>query len=78
MYYTVTDVQPQENHTLLLTFDGKEQKIFDVSPYLEWGRFSELKDPKKFKNVRVCFDTIEWDKDLDLDPLFLYQESKAQ
>jgi len=43
---------------------------------LSLGKFSELKDPNKFKTVRVNFDAIEWDNHVDLDPEFLYEHSK--
>ena len=77
MYLSIVDVKPLENYQLLLKFENNEEKIFDVNPYLEIGKFQELKDEKLFKTVRVSFDSIEWDKQLDLDPKLLYQKSKA-
>jgi hypothetical protein len=60
-----------------LTFENNEKKIFDMKPYLDKGIFSELKDEKKFRSVRVSFDSIEWCNQADLDPEFLYYKSKA-
>jgi len=77
MYLAVTDVKALDNYQLLLKFENKEEKIFDVSPYLEIGKFQELKNEKLFKTVRVSFDSIEWDNQLDLDPELLYEKSKA-
>ncbi len=77
MYLSVTDVKALDNYRLLLKFENKEEKIFDLTPYLEIGKFQELKDEKLFKTVRVSFDTIEWDNQLDLDPELLYEKSKA-
>ncbi len=77
MYLSIVDVKPLENYQLLLKFENNEEKIFDVTPYLEIGKFQELKDEKLFKTVRVSFDSIEWDNQLDLDPKLLYQKSKA-
>jgi len=77
MYLAVTDVKPLKNYQLLLTFENNEKKIFDMKPYLDKGIFSELKDEKKFKSVRVSFDSIEWCNQADLDPEFLYDKSKA-
>ncbi len=77
MYLSVTDVKALDGYQLLLKFENGEEKIFDVSPYLEIGKFQELKDEKLFKTVRVSFDSIEWDNGLDLDPELLYQKSKA-
>jgi len=75
MYLSVTDVKPLENYKLLLTFENDEQKVFDVTPYLEVGKFSELKDDTLFKSVHICFDSIAWKNQLDLDPELLYSKS---
>ncbi len=77
MYLSVTDVKALDDYQLLLKFENNEEKIFDVKPYLEIGKFKELKNKKLFKTVRVSFDSIEWDNQLDLDPELLYQKSKA-
>ena len=34
-----------------------------------------IKDEKLFKSVKVSFDSIEWDNQLDLDPELLYLKS---
>lgn len=75
MYLSVIDVKPMDNYRLFLTFENNEQKIFDVSPYLEIGKFSELKNKEVFNSVKISFDSIEWSNHLDLDPEILYQKS---
>jgi hypothetical protein len=75
MYLSVKEVKPLSDYLLLLKFENQEEKIFDVKPYLEIGKFQELKDENLFKSVKVCFDSIEWDNQLDLDPELLYQKS---
>jgi len=75
MYLAVKDVKPLENYYLLLKFENNEERIFDVKPYLEIGKFQELKDENLFKSVKVCFDSIEWANQLDLDPELLYEKS---
>ena len=75
MYLAVKGVKPLENYHLLLKFENDEEKIFDIKPYLEIGKFQELKDENLFKSVKVCFDSIEWAKKLDLDPELLYEKS---
>lgn len=76
MYLSVIKVKPLERFKLLLTFENKEKRIFDMSPYLKVGKFSELKDTSLFNTVQVKFDSIEWNNKLDLDPEVLYQKSK--
>lgn len=74
MYLSVKDVKPLEGYKLLLIFENAEERIFDVSPYLNIGKFSELKDSSLFNTVKVKFDTIEWSNGLDLDPELLYKK----
>ncbi|MFZ1632056.1 MAG: DUF2442 domain-containing protein, partial [Anaerolineae bacterium] len=50
-------------------------RLFDMTPYLDVGRFAELKNIEAFKQVSVSFDTVEWENGLDLDPEFLYTRS---
>ena len=59
---------------LSVEFDNGEQGILDMKPYLEFGVFRRLKNQKIFQNVRVAFDTIEWDSSIDLDPEFVYDK----
>ncbi len=77
MYLSVVDVKPLENYNLLLKFENGEERIFDVKPYLEIGKFQELKNTKLFQTVKISFDTIAWENGLDLDPELLYEKSKA-
>ena len=75
MYLAIKDVKPLKNYNLLLKFENNEERIFDVKPYLDIGKFQELRDENLFKSVKVCFDSIEWDNQLDLDPELLYEKS---
>jgi len=76
MYPAVKNVKPLEGYKLLLHFTNGEEKIFDVSPYLNLGKFSELQDQSLFRSVTVSFDTIQWANQLDIDPELLYDKSK--
>ena len=46
----VTNVKPEQDFTLLITFSNGEIKKFDVKPYLEIGIFKELKEVSDFNN----------------------------
>ncbi len=76
MYLAIKNVQPLPNYNLILTFENGEKRQFDMNPYLDYGVFKELKDVSKFNTVRVSFDTIEWENEVDFDPEVLYQYSK--
>ena len=75
MYLAVKEVKPLADYHLLLKFENNEERVFDLNPYLEIGKFQELKDESLFKSVKVSFDTIEWANHLDLDPELLYEKS---
>ena len=77
MYLSIIDVKPLEDYKLLLKFEDEEEKIFDMKPYLDVGKFQELKDENLFKKVKISFDTVEWANGLDFDPEVLYEKSSA-
>ena len=74
MYFSVKNVFALDNYKLLITFENNEKKVFDMSPYLEIGKFAELKENTMFQSVHVSFDSIEWANKLDLDPELLYSK----
>jgi len=74
MYWTVKSVEPLDNYWLFLTFENKEQRYFDMKPLLDTGVFRTLKDPEVFRTVRVAFDSIAWNNDIDIAPETLYHD----
>ncbi len=73
----VTNVKPEQNFNLLITFNNGEIKSFDVKPYLETGLFKELKDLSLFNSVKPFLGSIQWANGVDLCPDTLYLESKV-
>jgi len=73
----VTKVTSEENYRILLEFTNGERREFDVSPYLEKGIFTQLKDKSYFKQVRVSMGTVEWPRGQDFCPDTLFAESKV-
>ena len=69
----VIQAQALDNYKLKIKFSNNEIKEFDVSPYLEKGIFSELKNPSYFNQVRVAFGAVEWpnEQDFSKDTLYL-------
>lgn len=63
----VERVEHSQGYTLkILLSDGREG-IFDVSPYLDKGVFTELQDINYLKQVRVdAFGGIYWPHEQDL------------
>ena len=75
-YPSAIKVVPREDFALAIAFDNGEEGVLDMKPYLAFGVFQKIADYEHFKCVRVAFDTIEWDGDIDLDPEFIYAKCK--
>ncbi len=74
---TVVTVKPENNYKLSITFDNGEKRLFDVTPFLDKGIFSELKNIDYFKKVKVAFGAIEWphEQDFSKDTLYMLSDS---
>jgi hypothetical protein len=72
----VKNVKPVQDFTLLITFNNREEKFFDVKPYLEIGTFKELKDVSMFNSLKTFLGSIQWANGLDLCPDTLYLDGK--
>jgi hypothetical protein len=70
----VNKVVPNQDFSLTITFDNGEEGLLDMKPHLDFGVFQQLADYDHFRNVRVAFDTVEWDCGIDLDPEFVYRQ----
>jgi hypothetical protein len=70
------EVKPLDDYKLLLTFDNKEKKLFDVEPYLSDEFFAPLRNPALFKTVKISPISIEWTGGIDICPDELYYNSK--
>ena len=73
----VKQVESLPNHKLKLLFSNDEIKEFDVTPFLEKGIFTELKDTSYFNQVRVAFGSVEWPNAQDFSKDTLYLLSKT-
>ena len=69
----VKSVAAIDGYKLSLLFENGEQRLFDVSPYLDKGIFTELQNPEYFKQARVSFGSVEWphEQDFSKDTLYL-------
>ena len=56
----VTEVEAKENYRLFVKMADGKMGLFDVSPYLEKGIFTELKDEVYFQQVRPAFGGVAW------------------
>lgn len=75
MLMDVVRVEVRENYRLLLEFANHEQRLFDMSPYLDCGVFRRLKDLRLFRAAHVGGGTVLWPGEIDIAPETLYVES---
>lgn len=64
------------NYRLILEFANGECKEFDVSPYLDKGIFTRLRDNSYFRQVRVSMGTVQWPGGQDFCPDTLFENSR--
>ncbi len=74
MHPAIINVIPEDNYTLYLEFDNGEKGWLDMKPFLDYGVFQRIRDQNMFQQVRIKFDTIEWDCGVDLDPEYVYEK----
>ncbi|MCY3708044.1 MAG: DUF2442 domain-containing protein [Caldilineaceae bacterium] len=77
MYPAIIAVACAEDFTLSVAFENGEKGLLDMKPYLDFGIFKKIKDPKVFETVHVSFDTIAWASGADLDPEFVYEKCRS-
>ena len=75
--HKVVSVSANEDFSLDLKFDDGSVRRFDITPYLEYEVFKELKDKTYFKRVKIAFGTVQWLNEQDISPETLYMESKV-
>ncbi|MGM9551372.1 MAG: DUF2442 domain-containing protein [Clostridia bacterium] len=76
-YPIVLSVVPQEDYSVVVTFETGEIKKFNVKPYICGDWFGQLSDVSVFNTVRPCGNTIEWANGQDIAPHELYELSVA-
>lgn len=64
----VVSAEPMENYKLKIQLSNGKHGIFDVSPYLDKGVFSELREQDYFRRVKVAFGGVMWPHEQDFSP----------
>ena len=74
-YPMVIDVVPQDDYSVVVTFETGEIKKFNVKPYISGEWFGKLCDMSLLNTVRPAGNTIEWADGQDIAPHELYDLS---
>ncbi|MDP1572822.1 MAG: DUF2442 domain-containing protein [Pseudomonadota bacterium] len=75
MLLDVICVVPQPNFRLLIEFENHEKRYFYLTPYLDIGVFSRLRDASLFHAAHIEGGTVARPGDIDITPETLYLES---
>lgn len=75
MLLDVIRVEAKPDYRLLIEFENKEKRIFDLTPFLDVGVFRRLKDTSLFRAAHVEGGTVAWPGEIDIAPETLYVES---
>ncbi len=73
----VVRVIAHTNNTLLLVFENNEQRLFDMTPYLDKKPYTKLKDSLLFMKAKVAYGTVVWPGNIDIAPETLWDHSVA-
>ena len=71
------EVKALKSYKLEVKFEDGKKGIFDVSPYLEFVQFKELKDENIFNTVKIDGLSISWSNGADICPDELYNGTKS-
>ena len=71
--WIVEDVKARNDYTLLITFTGGAQRIFDARPLLDKPIFAPLKSLPFFLRAKAMYGTVIWNDNVDIAPEHLYE-----
>lgn len=75
--WVVTNVEPQMDYTLIITFASGEQKLYNAKPLLEKSIYSKLENIAFFMSAKAECGTVVWNDDIDIAPEYLYETAVA-
>jgi hypothetical protein len=71
----IIKVDYKGQYILSLTFSNNEKKEFDLTPYLIYPVYENLKDEAFCARAKIFNGTVSWNDEVDFDPDILYEES---
>lgn len=65
-------VECRGDYVLSVEFVTGERGLLDMKPYLDFGVFTALREPRMFQTAHIVAGALTWDCGADLDPEFTY------
>ena len=73
--WIVIKVIPQNDCTLLLTFEDGKNGVYDFRPDLSRSIFKKQQNIDFFMQAKVLYGTVVWPDDSDIAPEHLYEKA---
>jgi len=73
----ITDIETMPGHKIKVRLSNGKTGVFDVTPYLDRGVFTELKDYIYFSRARIEYGTVVWPNDQDFSPETIEMKMKV-
>jgi hypothetical protein len=74
----IKDVKLNTDFTFNCLFVNGEHGKFDIKPFLDNGRFKELRNFEKLKDFKLIDGVLNWFDEIDISPDTVYILSKKQ
>jgi len=71
-FIKITHVEARSDHTLLLTFENGEKRLYDFKPELDIPVFAPLKNIGLFMQAKKNSYAVIWNDELDMASEALY------
>ena len=71
----VISVLAKDDFTLILTFENKTVRVFDMAPLLNKRPFQRLQNIAIFKQAQIEYGTVVWPGNIDIAPETLWDQS---
>lgn len=72
----VIEVKAIDETHIYIKFENGKEKVYDMKPIIEKIKYYvRLKDREYFKQVKPCYNTVEWPNGEDVCPENLYYDS---
>lgn len=74
----ISKVETKDDHLLVVEFDNRVKKLYDMAPLFEREMFSPLRNPAFFRAVKVDSGgyAVYWNEDIDLSENELWSKGK--
>ena len=78
-YPRIQSAKAVDAHTLIIEFNNKQKKKYDITPLLEKELFAPLKNPALFKAVQVEQGgyAVVWNNSIDISEYELWSHGQA-